>query len=113
MKTFYFFLFGSMFLFFTATCGSISEGEDESASAVVNENSMKITGTIQEQGMTSYQYGTHTITAANDEFYALKSDSVNLDDYLNEEVTIVAQKIEGYPLSGGPDYMLVLEVKEN
>ena len=71
---------------------------------------MEITGSIAQQGMTSYQYGTHTIT--NEEtFYALKSDKVNLDDYLGETVTIVAKKISGYPLDGGPDFLMVLEIK--
>lgn len=111
MKTLTLFIFGSLILLFTATCGNVSKEEDKSASATINNTSMKITGTIQEQGMTSYQYGTHTFTTANDEFYALKSETINLDEYIGEEVTIVVEKIEGYPLSGGPEYLLVLEVK--
>lgn len=71
---------------------------------------MEITGTIREQGITSYQYGTHTIETENN-FYALKSEAVDLSKYLDQEVTIVAEKIEGYPVDGGPDYLLVLEVK--
>ena len=98
-------------LLFTQTCSENKQEEDRSASAIANENSMEITGTIQEQGITSYQYGTHTITTVNDEYYALKSDAVDLNDYIDKEVTIIAEKIEGYPLSGGPDYLLVLEVK--
>lgn len=74
---------------------------------------MEIIGTIQEQGMTTYQYGTHTITTANDDFYALKSDSVDLGTYVGKEVTITAEKIEGYPVDGGPVYLKVLEVKED
>ena len=110
MLTSYF--FGSFILIITATCNNTTQEKDgSSSSAVINQNSMEITGTIEQQGMTSYQYGTHTITTADDEFYALKSEAIELDDYLNEEVTIVAEKIEGYPLSGGPDYLLVLEVK--
>lgn len=73
---------------------------------------MEIVGTIQEQGMTTYQYGTHTITTSNDDFYALKSDSVNLGNYVGTEITITAEKIEGYPVDGGPVYLRVLEVKE-
>lgn len=111
MKTILSFFFGSLFLLLTATCGTVSQEEDRSASATINEKSMEITGTIQQQGITSYQYGTHTITTENDTFYALKSEKVNLDDYIDEEVTIIAEKIEGYPLSGGPDYLLVHEVK--
>lgn len=113
MKILSFFFFGSLIILFTATCSNISEEKDRSASAVINETSMEITGTIQQQGITSYQYGTHTITTVDDEFYALKSDHVDLDDYIDEDVSIVAEKIEGYPLSGGPEYLLVLEVKGN
>lgn len=102
---------GSLLLFFTATCNNANQQKDSSSSAVISENSMEITGTIEQQGMTSYQYGTHTITTADDQFYALKSESIDLDTYLNEEVTIIAEKIEGYPLSGGPEFLLVLEVK--
>jgi hypothetical protein len=93
------------------TCNNSQSKQDNQTSAEVNEKAMEVTGTIKEQGITSYQYGTHTITIEGDEFYALKSEAVNLDDYLDEEVTIVAEKIEGYPLSGGPEYLLVLEVK--
>lgn len=114
MKILTLYFFGSLLIIFTATCNNTSTTEEErSVTAVINENAMEITGTIEEQGITSYQYGTHTITTANDEFYALKSNVVNLDEYLNQEVTIVAEKIDGYPLSGGPDYLLVLEVKGN
>lgn len=104
-------LAGLSLLFFTQTCSNSTTEEDGTASAVINQNTMKITGTIREQGMTTYQYGTHTITTANDEFYALTSEAVNLDNYTNQEVTIVAEKIEGYPVDGGPDYLKVLEVK--
>ncbi|MDX1603277.1 MAG: hypothetical protein R3209_09405 [Salinimicrobium sediminis] len=92
------------------TCNNTSETPNTNTTEV-NSERMEITGTIEQQGMTSYQYGTHTITTADDEYYALKSEAIELDNYLNEEVTIVAEKIEGYPLSGGPDYLLVLEVK--
>lgn len=98
-----------MLLIFTQTCNSTKSSAEQTQTS--NQENMEITGTIQEQGITSYQYGTHTITTATDEFYALKSDAVDLDNYVNEEVTIVAEKIEGYPLSGGPEYLLVLEVK--
>lgn len=95
------------------TCSSTANKEDTTNTQINNSERMEITGTIEEQGITSYQYGTHTITTADDEFYALKSDVVELNEYLNQEVTIVAEKIDGYPLSGGPEYLLVLEVKDN
>ena len=100
MKTITFLITGLILLIFTATCGKAS-----------TDRGMEITGTIQEQGMTSYQYGTHTITNS-ETFYAITSDSVDLNDYLNREVTIRAKKVEGYPVDGGPEYLRVLEVKE-
>ncbi|WZL88778.1 hypothetical protein VS868_14365 [Salinimicrobium sp. 3283s] len=93
------------------TCNNSQAQQDHPTSAEANETTMELTGIIREQGITSYQYGTHTITTADDKFYALKSDAVDLDDYVEEKVTLVAEKIEGYPLSGGPEYLLVLEVK--
>ena len=72
--------------------------------------SLEITGTIREQGITTYQYGTHTISN-QEQLYALKSEAIDLDQYLEKEVTIRAEKIEGYPVDGGPEYLLVLEVK--
>lgn len=84
---------------FTATCNSTT----------TQENTMEITGNIEPQGITSYQYGTHTISN-EEQFYAIRSEAVDLDDFIGKEVTIVAEKIEGYPLEGGPEYLLVLEV---
>lgn len=102
MKTFVIILSGITLMFFTATCQNTTSN---------SKDHMEITGTIQQQGITSYQYGTHTISNENDDFYALTSEGINLDDYLEKEVTIKAEKIEGYPVDGGPDYLRVLEVK--
>jgi len=76
-----------------------------------SEEQMKLTGTIQSQGITSYQYGTHTLNI-EDEFYALKSDNLELDEFVGKEITISGSKIDGYPVDGGPVYILVTEVKE-
>jgi hypothetical protein len=93
------FTIGFVMLFFAATCSSVN-----------GEQQTEITGTIQEQGITSYQYGTHTLSTEN-EFYAVKSEAVDLDLYLNEEVTVVVENIPGYPVDGGPEFLLVLKVK--
>jgi hypothetical protein len=92
-------LIGFILIFFAATCSSSRQNDK-----------MELTGTIEEQGITSYQYGTHLLNT-RDHFYALKSDAVDLNEYLNEEVSIVAEKIPDYPVDGGPEYLLVLEVK--
>lgn len=88
-------------LILTATCNSTSG----------NDNSMEITGTIEAIQMTSWQYGTHTIS--NDTiFYALRSAKVDLVGYEGQTVTIKASKIEGYPVDGGPEYLEVEEIKD-
>ena len=43
---------------------------------------IEIIGTIQELGMTFYQYGTHTICS-----YALRSKTIDLDKVINIRVT--------------------------
>lgn len=71
---------------------------------------IEITGVIQKQGITTYQYGTHVITS-EDKLFALKSSSVDLNKYLKQNVTIIGNKIAGYPIENGPDYIEVTKVK--
>ena len=107
MKSF-FIITGFALVLFTATCSPLT-----STSSTV-EDSFEVTGRIGEQGITSYQYGTHTLTNGDEEtFYALKSETVDLDQYIGQEVKVTAVEIEGYPLEGGPSYLLVIKVKEN
>lgn len=72
----------------------------------INSKRIEIIGSIQKQGITTYQYGTHTISG-----YALRSSSITLDDYINQNVTVIGYKIDGYPVDGGPDYIEVEEIK--
>ncbi|HSP83815.1 MAG TPA: hypothetical protein VLN72_08785 [Gillisia sp.] len=93
--------------FFTATCNN-QTSNNKSMDATT---SIEVEGTIEAIGMTSWQYGTHTLT--NDEnFYALRSKTVKLDQYEGKTVTIVAQKIDGYPVDGGPEFLEVLSIKD-
>ena len=85
-------------LIITATCSN-TQG-----------NTLEISGLIKEQGITTYQYGTHIISD-QEQFYAIKSETIDLDQYVGKEVTIRAEKIEGYPVDGGPEYLLVLEIE--
>ena len=66
-------------------------------------------GKITKLGMTTYQYGTHTISSAGKP-YALKSSSLNLDTYVDKQVLIKGVKVSGYPLEGGPELIEVSEV---
>jgi hypothetical protein len=70
----------------------------------------EIEGLIAVQGITTYQYGTHTLTT-DAQFFALTSETVDLDQFINQNVIIRFEKISGYPVDGGPDYLEVLEVK--
>ena len=65
----------------------------------------EITGTLQKQGITYYMYGTHVISG-----YALRSDLVSLDDFIDRNVTITGHKINGYPVDGGPVYIEVTDL---
>ena len=74
-------------------------------------NMSEYTGLIQKQGITSYQYGTHTLTT-KDSFYALKSETVDLDKFLGETITVTAESIDGYPVDNGPVYLNVSGVNK-
>ena len=52
-----------------------------------------------------------TIIGKGDIFYALRSSSVNLDDFLNKEVVVRGSFVEGYPVDGGPEYIDVKEIE--
>ena len=87
-------------LLMTIACGS--SGSDKNPT---------YSGTIETAGITSYQYGTHVLKAENT-FYALKSDKVQLNNYEGENVTIQAEKVNGYPLDGGPVFLKVTKIIE-
>lgn len=72
---------------------------------------MEVTGTIHKQEITSYQYGTHTLTTP-ETFYAIRSAEVDLSAYEGHRVTVKAEKVEGYPIEGGPEYLEVKEIKK-
>ena len=70
----------------------------------------EFSGTLKIQGVTYYQYGTHTITN-NGTTYTLQSNSINLDDYADQYVTIVGERVNGYPIEGGPDLFEVTAIE--
>ncbi|MDI9325469.1 MAG: hypothetical protein QM526_01640 [Alphaproteobacteria bacterium] len=79
------------------------------------------TGTIAKTGITTYQYGTHTLTGiAIDKaqhtiknIYALKGNTEELNAYIGKDVILTAKKIPGYPIEGGPDYLDVRAIEIN
>jgi len=67
-------------------------------------------GSLKQQTITAYQYGTHIISNG-DQTYALKSNTINLDNYIGKQVTIKGVRIEGYPLENGPELINVKAVQ--
>jgi uncharacterized protein YceK len=67
-------------------------------------------GTIEKLGMSTFQYGTHLLKADN-KTYALKSATINLDEFLDKKVSVKGKKVSGYPLDGGPEFIDVTLVK--
>lgn len=94
-------LAGIYLILFTATCRNTNQ----------NSDTMEVTGRLEPIGMTTWQYGTHTISDDED-FYALRGKEVNLQEYEGKQVTITATKVEGYPVDGGPVFLEVTSIKE-
>lgn len=75
-----------------------------------NTNLIELTGKIEKLGMSTFQYGSHTIQA-NGKTYALKSTKVNLDEYSDKEVILKGTKVAGYPVDNGPELLEVASLK--
>lgn len=76
----------------------------------IGSSNVELTGTVQESGMTTYQYGTHTLQTSDRKF-ALKSDSLDLNIFVGQKVTVKGTKVEGYPVENGPELINVINVK--
>jgi hypothetical protein len=77
-----------------------------------NDDVIQLKGTLQAQGITTYMYGTHVLNNnVGQTLYALRSNSVKLDNYIGKNVEISGSKVDGYPLDGGPDYLEVSKIK--
>lgn len=74
--------------------------------------SVKSSGIIHAQGITTYMYGTHVLVDNTGKtVFALRSNTVNLDQYIDKKVEIKGNKVKGYPVDGGPEYLDVSDVK--
>jgi len=69
-------------------------------------NIMMASGTIQKQGFTTYQYGTHLLVA-KDRTYVLKSDVIKLDRFVGKHVVITGKSIEPLPEQGPKLYNVI------
>ena len=68
-------------------------------------------GTIEKQGITFYQYGSHVLIG-DGYVYALTTDRMDLNFYIGTEVEIRGTRIAGYPQEDGPDYIRVLAIHD-
>lgn len=75
-----------------------------------NSSTLTLSGKLEEMGMTTFQYGTHKLQSEG-KTYALKS-SLDLNRYINKEVTIKGSRVAGYPVENGPDFIEVSAVTE-
>lgn len=65
-------------------------------------------GIIKKQGITTYMYGTHVLLDEKGQtLYALRSDNIDLNKYINRKVTVKGYLVKGYPIDSGPNYLNV------
>lgn len=91
----------SIFVAGISSCSSVKNNPDT--------NLITLRGTVEEMGMTSFQYGSHKIKTA-DMTYALRSAKIPLSDYTDKQVTLKGTKVSGYPMEGGPELIEVVEI---
>jgi hypothetical protein len=80
-----------------------------------------LSGLLSKAEVTSYQYGTHQLNGnildgnpgniGKEILFALKSDKINLDEWLGKKVIITGRKVAGYPVENGPDYVNVTAIE--
>lgn len=99
------------------SCEKVSDGTNEPLSdnkwedaGGSDEYTVSCTGVLTEQGITSYMYGTHNIGCCG-HFYALRSSSISLQDYVGQTVTVTGDLVSGYPVDGGPDFLDVTGIQ--
>ena len=102
MKTIKIILFG---VIIAASCWSCTPKATASKQTVAK--SKKITGTLEKLEVTTFQYGSHEIGG-----FAVRSNTVELDNYIGRKVRVTGRKIEGYPVDGGPKFFEIVKVEE-
>ena len=100
-------------LYLLAGCKSTTPASSSATTEMKSEQGLKVSGMLQEQGVTTYQYGTHILTSSGGKtLYALKSETIKLDTYIGKNVELQGIPVEGYPIEGGPEYLEVIKIKE-
>ncbi len=71
---------------------------------------IKISGTLIKPEVTHYMYGTHALEEKGKIKVALTSGTIDLDDFIGKKVEIRGTRVQGYPLSGGPELIEVQKI---
>lgn len=100
----------TIFFILTLSCGLLSGCTMDNTKSSQESDAFEFHGLLKQQGITTYQYGTHTISNST-KTYALKSSTINLDTYIDKNVTVEGTKIDGYPIDGGPEFIDVKAVR--
>ena len=117
--------------FLAQACNNINKKSDDSplgnqpkTEVTENEEQLQMwAGTLSKAEVTSYQYGTHELkgnfldgnpdNAGKDFLFAILSDELNLDEWLNKKVIITGNKVAGYPIENGPELINVTAIEED
>ncbi|MFD2245598.1 hypothetical protein [Pontibacter ruber] len=95
-------------LIFFASILCFSCSEEVSPQEPVNAS-----GRVVKNEVSSFMYGTHLLVQGEDSVaFALRSSTINLDNYLHQQVRVTGKTIAGYPVDGGPIYVEVTRVEE-
>jgi hypothetical protein len=113
-----FFLLMAFFTFVGILSCSTPEAAPKSNpdTAPVTGTARVATGVLEREGITSYMYGTHTITDVSLGIrYALRSENEELlDSYVGQRVTVHGMLVPGYEdgqLAGGPPLLEITRVE--
>lgn len=80
-------------------------------------------GVLTKADVTSYQYGTHQLkgtaldgnpdNVGKEILFAIKSDNINLDEWIGKNIIITGTKVEGYPVENGPEFINVTAIEND
>ena len=80
-------------------------------------------GRLAEAGLTTWQYGTHTLTGVEFQdtivrpvksvLFAVKSNNISLNSFNGKDVVLTGYYVDGYPVDGGPPLIEVVAVRED
>ena len=86
-------------VFFISSCSNKTTTSDKNYD-------VKTEGTIKAVEMTVYQYGSFILVDSSSKTtYALKSENISLNSFLDKKVLVQGDLVAGYPVDTGPEYL--------